>query len=830
MFIQAEARKNANGLSDLIDYFALADDGVLLLSTNVLVAAWEFWGPDMDALPIEECWQIAKRMSSKLRMGKGWTIHCDLIRSQKSEYSPSADWPDAVSHMIDHERRNRYMLADESGTRLSRYFMAVSYEAGAGGSAKAARFLFDATQGGGSDEKDLAVFGKKVSEIDSLLRANLPGVRRLKSYEKRVGEATMVCDELLEYVRWCICGEEFPFAIPDVPAHLNQYLAADDFTGGGEPELGDPMNELVPGKRICVIAIDGFPQLSFAGIMRELDSIPYDFRFCQQGALMDAQEATKAHEANKGKWKSKKTSIKSKLMQNASPELADTVAAELEGDALRAMNLAEHGREVSVRYSGKVVVMESSVERLRQAVQAITRVIRQNCGFSCRIETTNAVAAWLATFPGQQYKDPRTFIVTTENLVHMMPLSAPFRGLEFCPSPYFPYKSPPLFHAVTSGGSAYRFHPLVKDVGHQLITGPTGSGKTTWLGLSIAQWFRYPGAQVYAFDKKRALYTLTKAMGGDFIDISPDSGETLLCPLAQLETKRDLDWASQWIELLLDQNGLTVTPDIRNDVAEALQLLAGSKGGRSLTDFRMAVASIEVKEALKFYCGGILDGEKDNLELSRMVVFEMDELYRLDKKTMNGALFYIFHKIRKRLRSDVPTLVTVDEFREALSHPMAAKCFEEFLLEGRKLNMSVWLVLQELSKVFASPLKSAVLDQCLTKVCLPNPQAILEGASAYEAMGCNSLDREKIAHAEPKSDYYVMSPDGKRLIALELGALTLSFVAASTDADRARVDNMIARNGHGWVATWLRSRGLNEWADYYSQISNLAEKETAQYA
>jgi type IV secretory pathway VirB4 component len=224
-----------------------------------------------------------------------------------------------------------------------------------------------------------------------------------------------------------------------------------------------------------------------------------------------------------------------------------------------------------------------------------------------------------------------------------------------------------------------------------------------------------------------------------------------------------------------------------------------------------------------------LDGDRDNLSMSRFCVFEMDELYRLDKKTMNGALFYIFDKIRRRLTSRVPTLVTVDEFREALEHPMAAKAFDEFLFEGRKLNMAVWLVLQELSKALQSPLKNAILQQCFTKVCLPNPQAILEGAGDYELLGMTARDRERIAHAEPKSEYLVTSPDGKRMISLELGRVALSFLAASSDADRALVDTLQAREGKRWPAVWLRLRGLGDWADLYDTLIPAA-KEAAAYA
>ena len=830
MLIRKEERHDAKGLSDLIDHFLLAADGVVLTSTGVYVAGWEFSGPDMDALPPEECWHLAKRIASKLRLGSGWTVQCDLIRSAHTEYCAETEWPDPVSYLIERERRTRFTMTGEAGTRLSRYFLALAYEPALRGGKGAARWIFSADADGreGPGERALALFEKKLAEVESLLRNNLSTVHRLSSYT-RAENPSQLFDEFLQYVRRCIASEDYPFAVPDVPAYLNQYLATDDFTGGAEPQLGDPLNPLLPGKHIRVLAVDAFPDKSFAGILRELDSVPFDFRFCQQARLMDEQEAKSEHEANRGKWGFKKTPAMKKLspIKVEGSVNVDNFAARMEFDANEAASAAEHGTEIFVQFSAKVIVMESDPQRLKEAVEAIARVIKYRCGFSCRLETINAVAAWLGSIPGQHYKDRRTFIVNTENMVHMMPLSAPFRGHEHSPSPYFPPKSAPLFYAVTSGGTPYRFHPHVSDIGHQLIAGPSGSGKTTWLALGIAQFFRYPGAQVFAFDKKRTLYTLCKAMGGNFYDIGPD-GRTQLCPLQELDTPGEREWAAQWIELLLAQNDLRITAQMRNDVAEAIYLLARSRGGRSLTDFQMAVGSQEVKEALQFYVGGNLDGESDSISMSRFCVFEMDELYRLDKKTMNGALFYIFARIRRRLTSDIPTLVTVDEFREALTHELAAKYFDEFLLEGRKLNMAVWLVLQELSKVLASPLRSAVLDQCFTKVCLPNPQAIADGAGAYEILGLNARDRELIAHAEPKAHYYVTSPDGKRMISLELGQVALSFFAASTDRDRALVNNLAARYGQAWPGAWLRGRGLEDWAALHESLT--AGEETAAYA
>ena len=64
-----------------------------------------------------------------------------------------------------------------------------------------------------------------------------------------------------------------------------------------------------------------------------------------------------------------------------------------------------------------------------------------------------------------------------------------------------PKSSPALLYAATTGATPFRFNLHVSDLGHTLIVGPSGAGKSTALGLIAAQWFRYPKAQVFAFDR-----------------------------------------------------------------------------------------------------------------------------------------------------------------------------------------------------------------------------------------------------------------------------------------------------------------------------------------
>ena len=51
----------------------------------------------------------------------------------------------------------------------------------------------------------------------------------------------------------------------------------------------------------------------------------------------------------------------------------------------------------------------------------------------------------------------------------------------------------------------------VSDVGHTLIIGPTGAGKTTYLVFVACQHFRYENAQVFFFDRGHGAYLATLA-------------------------------------------------------------------------------------------------------------------------------------------------------------------------------------------------------------------------------------------------------------------------------------------------------------------------------
>ena len=130
------------------------------------------------------------------------------------------------------------------------------------------------------------------------------------------------------------------------------------------------------------------------------------------------------------------------------------------------------------------------------AVRAVERIVNGR-GFTCIPETVNAVEAWLGSLPGHVHANVRQPLVHTLNLAHFIPLSAVWAG----PTRNIHLDGPPLLYADTSGSTPFHLSTHVGDVGHMLIVGSTGAGKSVLLLLIALQFRRYAGSQVTIFDK-----------------------------------------------------------------------------------------------------------------------------------------------------------------------------------------------------------------------------------------------------------------------------------------------------------------------------------------
>src|SRR4029434_7276438 len=199
--------------------------------------------------------------------------------------------------------------------------------------------------------------------------------------------------------------------------------------------------------------------------------------------------------------------------------------------------------------------------RVANERQSLVEKTIQGRDFTCVRETVNALEAWLGSLPGHVYANVRQPPISTLNLAHMIPLSAVWAG----PERNEHLGGPPLLFARTEGATPFRFSLHVGDVGHTLVVGPTGAGKSVLLALIALQFRRYPGSQVFAFDFGGSIRAAALAMGGDWHDLGgplPDDpiDPVALQPFAAIPDPAEQAWAAEWIAAILGREGVTVTP------------------------------------------------------------------------------------------------------------------------------------------------------------------------------------------------------------------------------------------------------------------------------
>jgi type IV secretion system protein VirB4 len=432
-------------------------------------------------------------------------------------------------------------------------------------------------------------------------------------------------------------------------------------------------------------------------------------------------------------------------------------------------------------------------------------------------ETVNAIEAWLGSLPGHVYANVRQPPISTLNLAHMMPFSAVWAG----PERDEHFQAPPLFFAQTEGSTPFRFSLHVGDVGHTLIVGPTGAGKSVLLALMALQFRRYAGAQVFAFDFGGSIRAAALAMGGDWHDLGGALGDDIaepaaLQPLVRIDGASERAWAAEWIATLLAREAVSITPELKEHLWSALTSLASAPvTERTITGLSVLLQSNALKQALQPYTiggpwGRLLDAETERLGEADVQAFETEGL--IGASAAPAVLSYLFHRIEDRFDGR-PTLLIIDEGWLALDDRGFAGQLREWLKTLRKKNASVIFATQSLADIDGSAIAPAIIESCPTRVFLPNERALEpQIATIYRRFGLNDRQIEILSRSTPKRDYYCQSRHGNRLFELGLSEVALAFTAASSKTDQTAIAETIAAHGReGFAAAWLRGKGL-DWA------------------
>ena len=299
------------------------------------------------------------------------------------------------------------------------------------------------------------------------------------------------------------------------------------------------------------------------------------------------------------------------------------------------------------------------------------------------------------------------------------------------------------------------------------------------------------------FDKGASSKVLTMASGGRFYDLGSEN-HMAFQPLRNIHKLKNMEFAMDWVMGLIAQEDENLAKDVvnRKKIYDALISLSKMEVKmRTISTLVKLVQIQKLKEALRVYSqegiyGSYFDNNSDVMEDTNFLTFEMGAIME-KPKVLLPILEYLFFKIEsEKLGKDIPTLIILDECWVFLRHERMKAKIEEWLKVLRKANAEVVFATQSLNDIEKSSIAATIKDACMTKIFLPNENALSTHKKLYEGYNLSQIAISTLDKAFGQRQYLYNSKYGTRLFELNLSKLELAYVGAGDDTSKSVIENL----------------------------------------
>ena len=669
-------------------------------------------------------------------------------------------------------------------------------------------------------------------------------------------------DALLQTLKTTVSLRWTPVAMPEHGTPLGRYLVDSAWSPGQYPDWDARLGT----EHIRILTLTGYPRRSWAGMMQRLDALAVPFRWStrwagiephrQDAMLKTRQEDWLALEKTTIQQAKEAKGIEQRIINEDATRKTEELSAARQDIGAGYYTIGTFNTTL-ITWAQTADDVEDQAQRLRHTLEGLGFVVRKEGDYGARTPMGNWLLQWLApphhasafrgAMPGNTTDNMRRSLATTLQASHLLPgLRATWPG----PERDEHLGQGPWFLARTEGSSLVRIVHHVRDVGHSLILGSTGSGKSTFVGWGMAQWLMYPHTRGTILDVGRTARLLTLLCGGQWIDLSTNS--VPLQPLRHIDQASELRWCVEWLLRICIQGGvdggiatqsyletrlldLQKRPEDERTISELVDIctlhnnrvegrVSSGVGTRDLSglskpnEHRMKRLELyrSIERSLRPFLrdglySGILDGVQNQVLDSHLVVFEQMGLVKTPR-LLEAVSQYCFHLTERRFDTRHPMWLVLEEAPLMAVMPRYKEQFDSWLLTIRKAGASLAFVVNSLeqAEVIGASMTS---ENTPTRLYFSNSEALTpQSGKAYDLFGLTHEEKRLIATAVPYKDiYFVQRERGRRMLQLNLPRFVLDCLARNDDESHELMDKLLDQHGHaGFAAAWLRHHGYGE--------------------
>ncbi|MBP7190374.1 MAG: VirB4 family type IV secretion/conjugal transfer ATPase [Rickettsiaceae bacterium] len=735
-------------VSDFIPYKCHWDRNTILTKNNELLQVIKVGGFSFETADDEDL-EIRKNMRNLLfkNLSSGnISLYFHTIRQKRPltsskgyKIDPTIKIPSDFAIYVTNEWKKKYASFESYANDL---YITIMYKPDKAGAAMLA-YLYNKMRQS-SDKKvwesDMREMKESLSEVSTMV------LNTFRDFDSQLLGSVKTpygtnCQILEFFSSILSCGNSAPMLAPRMD--IDKYIPTSRlFFGSKAMECRGPLGNKYAG----IVSIREYGPRTSAGVFDAFLQMPFEFIMTQSFVAENRTVAIN----------------KMQLQQNRMIQMEDKAVSQIQ-EISQALDMATGGQIGFGEHHITLMCIDDSLKSLENNMSTIA-VELSNCGMQPVVERVNMEPSFWGQLPGNIDCIVRRCTINTLNL-------AGFVSMHNFPTG----KADNNFwgeHVTildTTSGTPYYFNFHVRDVGHSLIIGPTGAGKTVLMNFLCAQAQKFT-PRMFFFDKDRGAEIFIRALGGVYTIVNP-AEPCNFNPLQLDDTGENRTFLIEWMKILVTANGEDLSTE---DIRTITQAVEGNfrleKKDRRLSNI-VAFLGIDGPGTLAgrismWYGKGsrarIFDNETDNINLNkaRIFGFEMAELLK-DTTSLSPVLLYLFHRINMSLDGS-RCMIVLDEAWALIDNPVFAPKIKDWLKVLRKLNTFVIFATQSVEDAAKSRISDTLIQQTATQIFLPN----LKATEVYRtAFMLTQREYELIKTTDPSSRYFLIKQGLNAVIA-----------------------------------------------------------------
>jgi type IV secretion/conjugal transfer VirB4 family ATPase len=778
----------------LVNLSCYIDDRTLLTKSGDVLCMMSLCGPDAESLEPAELGTAAARLTSSFRaFGPGFVVNSHWIKRGDPQFAEESH----ASPFVDAALRNRRAFLRERRLQLFSYetYLVVTRKADwrNAGSVSIRDFLKNpraAMRGAYSTPAQVDILHEHVEQAKASLQ------RATKSFIDQISDrfVARVLDR----------GESFAFLRrllnPDREKADAVRVKSDrhvDFHVVSS-ELACQRNHLrLDETFVKVLTLKDPPSHSFVNILNPLSEVSADLVVVTEWQPWDASRAAPAIRSKRRHFHNTKIGISSQVLSERPSDrhvLFDDSKEAFVDDLGRCVEDIEMGGTQIGEFSLSVVVLGRTLEAAEKACAEVTRVFGAHDG-SVIEETYNNLNAFLATIPGGAPFNLRKLLVTDRNHVDLGLWWGPFAGEAH--NVFF--DAPALLTFETEQQSLFDFNLHVKDVGHALVLGMTGTGKSFQLNCLLTHAQKYQ-PYTFIFDVGGSYRWLTQAINGSYVSVRPGALPFSINPYALPVTPANRQFQFDFTKMLIESGEYRISVAEEKDVWDAIDALSVLDWDQHRLRTLATTVGPVLGQHLKRWTegeqyGAWFDHVADTVTFARLQCFDFEGMEDMGA-ALEPVLFYLLHRANDIVvdpaRAAEFKLCVVDEAWRFCANPITRAYIATALRTWRKKNAAMILATQSVSDLTDAEGLRPILDNCPTKILLANPT--LDAALYGDVLKLSPSEQARVRNLIPKRQF-LLKRDGISKV-LNLNVDPRSYWLFTTNPFEAqRRDEAVAANG-----------------------------------